>query len=355
MNNSWSRTTRYMVLIGVLAGLTWLLFAVRTLIGPLVIAALLAYVLNPAVTLITTHTRLSHNSATSLVYLLLLAGLSATLLIFGPIVLNQARSLSLELQGIGVQVEEILDSRVRVTLLGFELPLEETLVEIQALSSQLLRPERVFKMLRAATTNLAWILVILVATYYLLRDWEQMREWLFRLFPEAYQSDLRELYQEIKGVWRAYLRGQLLLMLLVGLLTGLGTAAVGLRGAAALGLLAGALDLIPSIGPTAAAATASAIAWFEGPAHLPLSKIWFTAVVLALYVLVQLLEEIWLRPRIMGHNLRLHPGLVFVAVVGALALGGGLVALIIVPLLGSAGVMGRYVHRRMLGLEPWPA
>ena len=352
MNEGWSRAARYLALILVLTGLVWLLFAVRALIGPLVIAALLAYMLNPAVTLITTHTKLGHNLSVSLVYLLFLAVLVAVLVIFVPVVIHQAKSLSLELQDIKVQLEDALASPV--TFLGFDLSFDKLLAELQEISSPLLKPERVLRMLKATTTNLAWILVILVTTYYLLRDWERLREWVIRLAPEAYQPDVRRLYEELKGVWHAYLRGQLLLMLLVGVLTGLGSAAVGLPGAVAFGLLAGALDLIPSLGPTATMVVAAVVAWFQGSAYLPLSNAWFALVVIALYTLVQLVENIWLHPRIMGHSLRLHPGLVFVAVVGALTLGGALVALIIVPLIGSAIVVGRYVHRRILGLGPWP-
>ena len=100
MNEGWSGTTRYLALIIVLTGLVWLLFAVRALIGPLVIAALLAYVLNPAVMLITTRTKLRHNLSVSLVYLLFLAVLGAILAIFVPVVINQAKGLALELQGI---------------------------------------------------------------------------------------------------------------------------------------------------------------------------------------------------------------------------------------------------------------
>jgi len=352
VNEGWNRTTRYLALIIVLTSLVWLLFTVRALIGPLVIAALLAYVLNPAVTLITSRTKLSHNLSASLVYLLFLAVLVAVLVIFVPVVIQQAKSLSLELQGIKVQLEDALASPV--TFLGFDLSLDKSLAELQEISSPLLKPERVLRVLKATTTNLAWILVILVTTYYLLRDWERLREWLIHLAPEAYQPDVRRLQKDIQGVWQAYLRGQLLLMLVVGVLTGLGSAAVGLPGAVALGLLAGALDLIPSLGPTAAMMVAAVIAWFEGSAYLPLSNAWFTVVVVALYTLVQLVENVWLQPRIMGRSLRLHPGLVFVAVVGALALAGALIALIIVPLIGSAVVVGRYVHRRMLALEPWP-
>lgn len=142
-------------------------------------------------------------------------------------------------------------------------------------------------------------------------------------------------------------------MLLVGFLTGLGSAVIGLRHAMLLGLLAGGLDLIPSLGPIVAMVVAVAVAWFEGSTYLPLSKGWVVAMVIALYTLVQQMENVWLQPRIMGRRLRLHPGLVFIAVSGALTLGGTVVALIIVPLLASAGVVGSYVHRRMLDLEPW--
>jgi len=352
VNEGWSRATRYLALIIVLTGLVCLLFAVRALIGPLVIAALLAYVLNPAVTLITSRTKLSQNLSASLVYLLFLAVLVAILVIFVPVVISQAKSLSLELQGIKVQLEDVLASPI--TFLGFDLPLDELLAELQEISSPLLKPERVLRVLKATTTNLTWILVILVTTYYLLRDWERLREWLIRLAPEAYQPDIRRLHKETKSVWRAYLRGQLLLMLLVGVLTGLGSAAVGLPGAVVLGLLAGALDLIPSLGPTVALMVAAVVAWFEGSTYLPLSNAWFTVVVVALYTLVQMVENIWLQPRIMERSLRLHPGLVFVAVVSALTLVGALVALIIVPLIGSAMVVGRYVRCRILGFEPWP-
>jgi predicted PurR-regulated permease PerM len=352
MNQGWSKTNRYLALVVAFAGLVWLLFAIRALIGPLIMAALLAYVLNPAVTLIKTRTQLRHGVSVSLVYFLFLAALVVTLVIFVPIVVNQARRVAIELQVVKVRLEDALVSPV--TFLGFELALDELLLELEEISVPLLKPQRVLRTLIAATTNLAWIMVILVTAYHLLRDWERLREWLVRLAPEAYQPDVRRLHKEIKDVWQAHLRGQLSLMLLVGVLTSLGSAAIGLRHAMLLGLLTGGLDLIPSLGPIVAMVVVVAVAWFEGSVYLPLSKDWFVVVVIALYTLVQQVENIWLQPRIMGRRLRLHPGLVFVAVAGALALGGTVVALIIVPLLASAGAVGHYVHRRVLGLEPWP-
>jgi predicted PurR-regulated permease PerM len=318
----------------------------------LVVAALLAYALMPGVTFLTTRTRLGRRAALILVYVLFLAVLIAVLVALAPIVIKQAKMLSLELIIVRTKLERAAADQVQI--LGIDVPVEEFLDEYDAVTSQLLRPERVFRFVRGATSNGVWVLVIFVTTYYLLRDWEHLREWLVRLAPEAYQPDVRRLHQEIKDVWQAYLRGQLLVMLSVGILTGLASAALGLPGAATLGLLAGGLDLIPSLGPTATAVVAAMIAWFEGSTYLPISNVWFAAVVVVVYSSVQLVENVLLQPRIFGRALRLNPGIVFVAVVGALALGGALIALIIVPLLGSAGVLGRYVHRRILGLPPWP-
>jgi nucleotide-binding universal stress UspA family protein len=140
---------------------------------------------------------------------------------------------------------------------------------------------------------------------------------------------------------------------MVGVLTTLASAVVGLRGAVVLGLLAGALDLIPSLGPTAALLVAVSLAWFNGSAHLDIPRGWFTVLVIVIFNGIQLAENLWLQPRIIGRVVRLNAGLVFVAVVGALASAGALAALIIVPVLGSARVIGSYLHKRILGLPPW--
>ena len=51
---------------------------------------------------------------------------------------------------------------------------------------------------------------------------------------------------------------------------------------------------------------------------------------------------------------RLHPGVVFAGLVGALMISGFLGALVVVPLIATGKLVGNYVHRKMLGLPPWP-
>jgi predicted PurR-regulated permease PerM len=98
---------------------------------------------------------------------------------------------------------------------------------------------------------------------------------------------------------------------------------------------------------------AAAVAWVAGSAFYTLSNAWIALLVVMLFGLIQAVENIWLRPRVIGQWVHLHPAIVFVAVMGSLALAGVLVTLIIIPVLSSAGVIGRYVYCKILDIDPW--
>jgi predicted PurR-regulated permease PerM len=206
----------------------------------------------------------------------------------------------------------------------------------------------------ATSQNLVWVLLVLVTTYYLLLDGIRLRNWLFSLVPDAQKPDVIRLYADIRTVWNQYLQGQLRLMIIVGLATGFIALAIGLPGALAFGVLAGLFDIILSVGPLIVMIIGAIVAYVAGSNHLDISNFWFAALVLILFGGINVIENIWLRPRIMGNSLRLHPAIVFVAIVGSLALAGIFLALIIVPLIGSALVIGRYLYCKVLDIDPWP-
>jgi predicted PurR-regulated permease PerM len=352
MNGSWTNLTRIVVLVGVIFVLVWLLWTIHPLIGPLAIAALLAYLLNPAVSLVENRTPLSRQQAVYGVYLLFIIALVTTIISLVPVIVRQAGSLANEIPTYLPTIETSIRS---VDVLGLSLPFDELWLDIRESTNQLFKPDRIFRVINAASTNLAWVLVILVTTYYLLRDWERLLRWIIHLAPQAYYADLYRLHGEIRVVWQSYLRGQLLIMFLLGTFSGLGAAVLGLPRALLLGFLAGLLALFPSIGPAIATGIAALVAWFEGSNYINVSNLWITVLTVGIFSGVQFVEGVWLQPNIMGHRLRLHPGLVFIALVTALAFGSALLALMIVPLLGTCVVIGRYLHRNLLDMAPWPA
>jgi predicted PurR-regulated permease PerM len=335
-----------MILIIFLIGIVYVIYNIRALLGPLTIAALVAYLLNPAVTRLRTIVKISHRLSASIVYLIFLLSLVILSVSIFPLLALQGQSLAYEIQTLEPHIKATIQEPL--TILGYKLPIEAFYEELQETSNEFFKPDRIFRVIKGATANLVWILVILVTTYYLLLDWEQLREWFFGFITPPYQEGVRHLYDQIKMVWHAYLRGQLLLMTFVGLISGMVALSIGLPRAALIGLIAGLLDFIPSVGPIAAAAVAAFLAWFQGSNFLAISNLWFTILVVSLFSLIQLIESIWLQPTIIGHRLRLHQGIVFIAVLGALSLGSALLALIIVPIIGSLRLIGGYLYREFI-------
>ena len=348
----WSIPTRYLILSIVILLLAALIYYARTIIGPLVIAALVAYVLNPAVTLVMRHTRLKKRQlAVPLVYVVFWLALAAIPAMLTPTIIAQISGISDDLVGLQGTLERFLEQRnldaLPLTPSGLPLDLPQLL-------SGLFNPAQLLGILETATTNFTWILLIIVVTYYFLLDWEKLVAYLFRLVPEPFNEDAQRLFSDIQAVWQAYLRGQLLLMLIVGVSTWLLMAAVGLPDAFLIGLLTGALDVVPNVGALVAMVVGAGVAFFTGSTYLAIPNFWFMLLVVAIFAIIQGAESVWIRPHIFGQSMRLHPAIVFVAIIGALALAGVVVALIIVPIISSLEILGNYIFRRILGQNPWP-
>lgn len=352
MNKPWSRSTRYLVLILVLIVSVWFLYVSRALLGPLAISALLAFILNPLVTLVQEKTKVGRATVVLLVYLVSLVAIGFLGFVSVQIIAEQTESLVEELQNIVIEIQTTyLDERI--TIYGFEVHPTVLITDTIGQTTDLMSADVIMQAIQATTTNFGWILVVIVTTYYLLLDWARLREWVFGWMPEGHEGDGRRLYDEIKWVWRRYMRGQLRLSIIVGFLTAVGALLIGLPGAAVFGILSAVFNIIPSVGSTIVVVIATAVALVAGSTTLELSNFFFAVLVFAVFTLVQVIENFWLRPRIMSHNLNIHPAIVFTAIIAALALAGVLTALIIVPAIVSVGIFAKYIYFKLFEMDPW--
>jgi predicted PurR-regulated permease PerM len=350
----WTTLTRLIVATGSLFLLGWLGYTARPFIAPLVIAALLAYILGPAVYTVQTRLRLSYRWAVTAVYVLFLFILIATPGTLVPVLINQAQRLSRYLTDIEARFAQLLNTDLMI--MGQALRFDEIWGDFIALSMTSLAPAAAdaFRIIETTSVSLAFLLVILVTTYYLLLDWERLRDWFIGLAPVYEQPSLYRLLNEIDIIWRTYLRGTLSLMFIIGVLFIFIGAVIGLPGALAIGLLTGFLSMIPEVGLIIAGVLAVLVAYFQGSNVLPLNNEWFALMVALIYFVVRQIKASWLRPFFMGRFLNMNTGLIFVAIVGAMVVANIFIALIILPLIVSAGVIGRYVRCRLLDLDPWP-
>jgi predicted PurR-regulated permease PerM len=107
------------------------------------------------------------------------------------------------------------------------------------------------------------------------------------------------------------------------------------------------LELIPSLGPTVSTFIAGMSAWTQGSITLDISNFWFAIIVCSIFIIIQLLENIILIPRVMSTRMNIHPALVFIAIVSTLSLFGVLAGLIVIPVIGSLMVLVKYAYHHL--------
>lgn len=142
-------------------------------------------------------------------------------------------------------------------------------------------------------------------------------------------------------------------MFIVGIIFTFAWFAIGLPGALVLGIIAGVLTIIPDLGPAIAAILAAVVALLEGSTYLNIPNIWFAVLVIGIFLLLGIINGILIRPRIFARSVQMHDGIILIAILAALVLQGVLGVLIIVPVLASAGVLGRYIYHQLIGSSSW--
>lgn len=353
MTTKWNTTTRIVVLILILILLGLLAYEVKPLITPLIIAGLVAYSLNLAVRFISNRTNISRKLIVNTVYFIFLAILIATPGTLVPVAVRQINTLSNELEEAGRQLELLMSNPVN--LAGVTIPIDQLWDDLTSMTTDFGSAfGGALVVLETTSVNLLRLVIIIVVSYYLLIDWHGLREWLINILPESGRYDTRRLLGEIDLIWRAYMQGTLALMIIMGILFIIIGLAIGLPGAVAIGFLTGFLSMIPELGPWISGIIAVAIAFFAGSNHLPISNFWFAVLVAGIYLVITQIKSIWLRPQVMGRYMRMNTGVVFLAILAAAMLQGILAALVILPILATAGILGRYFRARILHLDPWP-
>lgn len=145
-----------------------------------------------------------------------------------------------------------------------------------------------------------------VIVMFLLLDGKPIKKAFLDFFPQKHRKQAEYIIEIITKRVGGYVRGQIALMIVVGLLTALGLAIIGLDFALVLGIIAGVLEIIPIAGPIIASVPGIII----GFAHDPWMGLWATLV----YIIVQRIENNLLSPMIMGKFLELHPLIIIAAV-----------------------------------------
>ncbi|MCA9976036.1 MAG: AI-2E family transporter, partial [Anaerolineales bacterium] len=362
----WGRSTKVIVAIIALLLVAAIAYRFQSLIAQLTIAAILAYILNPIIVFIDNRTSVKRGTALLMAYLLVAAGIIWAVVALGVAAFQQITSLLEQVPQLiddSTDIFQTLTTRTEPFQIG-TFSLDPIVIPWDAITQQvigLVEPavsQGTVVVSRAATTTVGLLgnfFFIFVISIYIAVEIPRLGGYVgdFAHTP-GYRKDAERLTREFGRVWSAYLRGQVILGLVIGFVVWLGLSILGVQNALALGILSGLLEFIPIIGPVIGAGAAIIVAFFQPDNYLGLASWQHALAVLALMMTIQQLENNLLVPRIVGDALDLHPVLVMVAVFMGGSLAGILGAILAAPVLATMKLLTVYAWRKMFDLHPFP-
>jgi predicted PurR-regulated permease PerM len=203
-------------------------------------------------------------------------------------------------------------------------------------------------------TQTVLVIFMLLASIHISLGAHSYRSGLLRAAPEAYRPEFAILLARIETLWRAFFRGQLGLMFLIGFFSWVGLMILGVPGALYLGIVAGLLEIIPSLGPVLASIPAIIVALLQGSTHFQLDPLAVAGLVVLFYVLLNQIENNIIVPSILGDAVELPPLVVIVGVLVGASVGGILGTFLATPVIASLREIIVYIYRKMQGKTPFP-
>jgi predicted PurR-regulated permease PerM len=361
---AWQPGTRMVAGVLLILLSIFILYELRQLLAPLVLGFLLAYLLHPIVAGIRRRTRASRGLAVLLVYIVLLlifvgtttglgVAVSQRMTRFAVYLGDLSNQLPAQIEALANLVITIGPWQIDLSQINLEPVLSELAAAVRPLLSQTGSLLASVAMATASAVTVAFLVMIL--GYYLLLDFSTWDDHFLSLVPEAYRGDAQRLLSESSQLWNAFLRGQAILALIIGSVTSLLLTILGVRFSLVLGIIAGLMEFIPLFGPIIAALLSVLVALFQGSNWWGLSQLVYGLIVIAVFVILQQVENNILVPRIIGRSLNLHPLTVLLAVLAGGMLAGVIGLLLAAPIVASLRLWLGYVYRKTVGLETWPS
>jgi predicted PurR-regulated permease PerM len=384
LGSAWSRPTKYVVGVGLVLFGIFVLYVSRTVIPLLVVAGLLAFIVRPIIGLLHERLRLPRGLAIGLTYLAVLLLLPlASLLILSAVAqavtfvfsidyeavigrfvtvterwMNELKAWPIPIGPLDAYVDGVIDA-ILAALDGASQAAQPQLPDLPDLAAQLGSALTVtFGAVAGLVGNIFSSAILLIFVFlssiYFTLSAGRYRDAMVAALPANFQPEVMELLRRIGQVWSGFFRGQIMLMLIIGVIVWIGLMLLGVPGALSLAIIAGLLEVVPNLGPVVATIPAVVVALLQGSDTLPVNNLVLALIVIGFYVAVQQLENSIIVPRVLGEAVELPALVVMSGVLVGGSVAGILGALLATPVIATAREILFYMYRKLLGQPPFP-
>ena len=361
----WNSTTKLVVTLTMIVVIAGFLVRFQTLIVPVAIAFILAYLFQPFAALLDRLPRISWRLSVGLTYLLLILIFASLVTLSGWGIVTQTQSLIDLLQNSLEEVPALLNNAamwVTEKTQTLPIPIDLSTLDLEAIGQELLsyvQPllgstgQVLGSFASGAAGFFAWGAFMMLVSYFILSESGGLRENLLKFEIPGYTEDFKRLGQELGRIWNAFLRGQMIIFSLAFIFYFFVLSVLGVRYALGLALLAGISKFLPYIGPAMVWIALALVSYFQTFKLFSMDPFAYTLLVIAIALVFDQMLDGLITPRILADALSVHPAAVLVSALIFADLIGILGIIIAAPMLATFVLFGRYVMRKILDRDPW--
>lgn len=317
--------TIFLAILGLI--ILWILYLQREILTPFVLAAIFAYILNPLINFLSNKIKIPRTLSVVVIYFTIIG-----VLVFGGWALTQRiieESSQFETfirnfaSSARSQISHFPDWAKPIT--------SDSLESIDKARIFALSPSLVSIFPQAISGAISFI-IFLFSSFFFLKEGRKIIDRFLNFLPKEYRIETEILIRKINSVLGGYLRGQLLLIVIISVIYYIALSLLGVKFALFLAVLSGFAEIIPIIGPIVAGAVAATVAYVSGSSNFGLSPVSSAAIVIGVYFAANQVQEYLIKPYIIGKITQLHPLIILFAVIAGGSMAGMLGLILAVPI-----------------------
>ena len=318
------------------------LYLLRDFLGAFVLGAAIAFLIQPAV--VRLHgLGIPRVLAIVITFVVIIVAVAGLVLLIVPLGTNEVGQLQRQIPGLAATAQDRINSLQGspIQIFGINIDIKGTTDTISSHLREYLLGQagNAVTIGLSALTVLLQIVLMFIVAFLLALDAAAFRRVLRRLVPNDYRTDFDQIWRKVRKMLYAYVRGQLIIAALIGILSGIACFALGLPDAVALGMIAGITALIPYLGPFIGAVPAILVGLATSPVKAVLVAI--------LYFLISNVILNFVYPKIVGDAVRLSPILVIVALIAGFSWAGILGMFVAVPVAATLRILFDHIYPRL--------
>jgi predicted PurR-regulated permease PerM len=359
----WGSMTKLVIALTIVFVLGLLLIRFQGIIGPVLMAFVLAYLLHPLVSFLKRKAHFSWGLAVNLIYLVFILVLLSLVTWGGVGLVGQIQNLITAVQNYINGLPDLIASLSHTVYMLGPFRLDFSTFNWQVIGQQVLSYVEqalgkvggvVGTLAGGAASTVGWLAFVVVVSYFLLLE-SGARQGILHFDIPGYREDIRKLTLHLGRIWNAFLRGQIIIFFLKVLAYMILMSILGVHYAIPLALIGGFAGFLPYVGAAINYIVIGLVTYFQGSTLFGMAPLYYAILAIGVALLIDQSFDNMVSPRLMAQTLKVHPGFVLIAAIIAFNLFGILGIVIAAPLLATLQLFSRYTMRKMFDVDPWPA